>query len=139
MLALARIAALAGLLAALPAAAQSGLRLPERAEPGLDPNFARGWLAPEYDRFGFAAYQWRDVYRFAAGPRMRWSYAFGERASLSMSLASPRDWDYEARPLSLFGRYSLSPEWAVSAESLSRDASGLLRLQDLRIGVQRRF
>jgi len=103
MLALARIAALAGLLAALPAAAQSGLRLPERAEPGLDPSFARGWLAPEYDRFGFAAYQWRDVYRFAAGPRMRWSYAFGERASLSMSLASPRDWDYEARPLSLFG------------------------------------
>jgi len=70
---------------------------------------------------------------------MRWSYAFGERASLSMSLASPRDWDYEARPLSLFGRYSLSPEWAVSAESLSRDASGLLRLQDFRIGVQRRF
>ena len=139
MLALARIAALAGLLAALPAAGQSGLRPPERAEPGLDPSFARGWLAPEYDRFGFAAYQWRDAYRFAAGPRMRWSYAFGERASLSMSLASPRDWDYEARPLSLFGRYARSPEWGVSAESLSRDASGLLRLQDFGIGVQRRF
>ena len=30
----------------------SGLRLPERSEPGLDPNFARGWLAPEFDRFG---------------------------------------------------------------------------------------
>jgi len=139
MLSLARIAALAGLLAALPAAAQSGLRLPDRAEPGLDPSFARSWLAPEYDRFGFAAYQWRDVYGFAPGPRMRWSYTFGERASFSMSLASPRDWDYESRPLSLFGRYSLSPEWAVSAESLSRDATGLLRLQDFRIGVQRRF
>src|SRR3954470_2070438 len=139
MLAVVRMFAIAGLLAAASAWAQSGLRLPERAERGLDPSFARSWLAPEYDRFGFAAYQWRDVYGFAAGPRMRWSYTFGERASLSMSLASPRDWDYEARPLSLFGRYSLSPEWAVSAESLSRDASGLLRLQDLRIGVQRRF
>src|SRR5213082_4168298 len=91
MLALARIAALAGLLAALPAAAQSGLRLPERGEPGLDPNCARGWLAPEYDRFGFAAYQWRDAYGFAPAPRMQWSYAFGERGSLSMSLASGRD------------------------------------------------
>src|SRR5438105_11121908 len=130
MPAVVRMFAVAGLLAAAPAWAQSGLRPPERAEPGLDPNFARGWLAPEYDRFGFAAYQWRDVYRFAAGPRMRWSYAFGERASLSMSLASPRGLDYEARPLSLFGRYSLSPEWALSAESLSRDASGLLRRTD---------
>src|SRR5213075_2966432 len=105
MLAVVRIFAIAGLLAAAPAWAQSGLRLPERAEPGLDPSFARSWLAPEYDRFGFAAYQWRDIYGFAPGPRMRWSYAFGERhaevralakgerADLSMSLASPRDWD----------------------------------------------
>src|SRR5216110_122804 len=116
MLALARIAALAGLLAALPAAAQSGLRLPERAEPGLDPSFARGWLAPEYDRFGFAAYQWRDAYGFAPIPRMRWSYAFGERASLSMSYANLRDSDLEPRPLSLFGRYWVSPDWALSAE-----------------------
>src|SRR5437868_14930996 len=139
MVTLRHIALLGVLMSASAAFGQSGLRLLDRGEPGLDPSFARGWLAPEYDRFGFAAYHWRDVYRFAAGPRMRWSYAFGERASLSMSLASPRDWDYEARPLSLFGRYSLSPEWAVSAESLSRDASGLLRLQDLRIGVQRRF
>src|SRR5438067_7756948 len=110
MLVLVRIAALAGLLAALPAAAQSGLRLPDRAEPGLDPSFARNWLAPEYDRFGFAAYPWREVYGFAPGPRMRWSYAFGARACFSMSLASPRAWDYASRPLSLFGRSSLSPE-----------------------------
>jgi len=139
MLAVLRILAAAGLLAAVPAWAQSGLRVPERSEPGLDPSFARGWLAPEYDRFGFAAYQWRDVYGFAPGPRMRWSYAFGERADLSMSLASPREWDLESRPLSLFGRYWFSPDWAVSAESLSRDPTGLFRLQDFRIGVQRRF
>jgi len=139
MLAVVRIVALAGLLAAAPAWAQSGLRVPERAEPGLDPSFARGWLAPEYDRFGFAAYQWREIYGFAPGPRMRWSYAFGERADLSMSLASPREWDLEQRPLSVFGRYWFSPDWAVSAESLSRDPTGLFRLQDFRIGVQRRF
>jgi hypothetical protein len=139
MLAVVRILATVGLLAAVPAWAQSGLRVPERAEPGLDPSFARGWLAPEYDRFGFAAYQWRDIYGFAPGPRMRWSYAFGERADLSMSLASPREWDLEPRPLSLFGRYWFSPDWAVSAESLSRDPTGLFRLQDFRIGVQRRF
>jgi hypothetical protein len=139
MLAVVRMFAIAGLLVAAPAWAQSGLRVPERAEPGLDPSFARSWLAPEYDRFGFAAYQWRDIYGFAPGPRMRWSYAFGERADLSMSLASPRDWDLEQRPLSVFGRYWFSPDWAVSAESLSRDPTGLFRLQDFRIGVQRRF
>ena len=32
-----------------------------------------------------------------------------------------------------------SADWAVSAESLSRDTTGLFRLQDFRIGVQRRF
>jgi hypothetical protein len=139
MLGVVRMFAIVGLIAAAPAWAQSGLRLPERAEPGLDPSFARSWLAPEYDRFGFAAYQWRDIYGFAPGPRMRWSYAFGERADLSMSLASPRDWDLEQRPLSVFGRYWFAPDWAVSAESLSRDPTGLFRLQDFRIGVQRRF
>jgi hypothetical protein len=139
MRAVMRIVALAALVAAAPTWAQSGLRVPERAEPGLDPSFARGWLAPEYDRFGFAAYQWREIYGFAPGPRMRWSYAFGERADLSMSLASPRDSDLEPRPLSVFGRYWFSPDWAVSAESQSRDATGLFRLQDFRIGVQRRF
>jgi len=111
MLALGRICLVAGLLAAMSAFAQSGLRLPERGEPGLDPSFARGWLAPEYDRFGFATYQWRDPYSFALEPR----------------------------PLSVFGRYWLSPDWALSAESASRDPTGLFRLQDFRIGVQRRF
>lgn len=103
----------AAVLGALPAFGQSGLRVPERGEPGLDPSFARGWLAPEYDRFGFAAYQWRDTYGFAPSPRMEGS--------------------------SVFGRYRVSPSWSVSAESLSRDASGLFRLQDFRIGLQRRF
>jgi hypothetical protein len=139
MLALRRTALLGLLLCALPAFGQSGLKLPERGEPGLDPTFARGWLAPEYDRFGFAGYQWRDAYGFAPSPRMHWSYAFGERASLSMSLANSRETDLEQRPLSVFGRYWFSPDWAVSAESLSRDPTGLFRLQDFRIGVQRRF
>ena len=138
-----RIVVLSALLSALPAFGQSGLRLPERAASGLDPSFARGWLAPEYDRFGFAGYQWREAYGFAPAPRMQWSYAFGERGSLSMSLAPGRDAlresDFEQRPLSIFGRYWFSPDWALSAESLSRDATGLFRLQDFRIGVQRRF
>jgi hypothetical protein len=135
------IAFLGALLTALPAAAQSGLRLPERGE-GLDPSFARGWLAPEYDRFGFAPFRWRDAYGFSPSPRVHWSYAFGERGSFSMSLASAGNAGREAdeqRPLSLYGRYWFSPDWALSAESLSRDPTGLLRLQDFRIGVQRRF
>lgn len=119
--------------------AQSGLRIPERPEPGLDPNFAKGWLAPEYDRFGFA-YPWRDSYAAGATSRLQWSYALGQRGHLSMSLAnSGRESDLDHRPLSVFGRYWIGQDWAVSAESLSRDASGLFRLQDFRIGVQRRF
>jgi hypothetical protein len=39
----------------------------------------------------------------------------------------------------VFGRYWFASDWAVSAETLSRDAAGLFRLNDLRIGVQRRF
>ena len=134
-----RVALVAALLGAPPAFAQSGLRLPERGEQGLDPSFARGWLAPEYDRFGFAAYHWRDAYGFAPTPRMHWSYAFGERGSLSMSLSNGREAEFDQRPLSVFGRYWFSPDWAVSAESMSRDTTGLFRLQDFRIGVQRRF
>jgi len=125
---------------AVPAIAQSGLKLHERAELGLDPGFAKSWLAPEYDRFGFAAYQWRDGYGFTPGPRLQWSYAVGQRANLSMSVANSwRDSDLDPRPLSVFGRYWFAHDWAVSAESASRDATGLFRLQDFRIGVQRRF
>jgi len=119
------------LLGAAPAFGQSGLRLPERGEPGLDPGFARGWLAPEYDRFGFATYHWR--------PRAEWSYPAADRGNLGLSLSSRRDSEFDPRPVSVFGRYWFSPDWAVSAESLSRDTSGLFRLQDFRIGVQRRF
>jgi hypothetical protein len=124
----------------IPALAQSGLRPPERVEPGLDPSYARGWLAPDFDRFGFASYHWKDAIGFAPSQRMNWSYAFGERASLGMSMrGSPRDYEYEQRQLSLFGRYWFAPDWAVSAETLSREPTGLLRLNDFRIGVQRRF
>ena len=123
------------------ALAQSGLKLPDRAETGIDPTFARGWFAPEYDTFGFAAPHWRDAPSLAAGAsRMRWSYAFGGRASMGLSLAREAYYgELEQRPLSLFGSYRFAQDWALSAESLSRDAQGLLRLQDFRIGVQRRF
>jgi hypothetical protein len=122
------------------ALAQAGLRVPERAEPGLDPTFARGWLAPEYDRFGFAQYQWRDATGFSPASRMVWSYSVGQRADFSMTYnSSSRDFEYE-RQLSVFGRWWFSPEWALSAETSSRDQPGFLpRLQDFRIGVQRRF
>jgi len=119
------------LISAFPAFAQSGLRLPDRGESGLDPSFARGWLAPEYDRFGFASsYPWR--------PRSEWSTAAVDRGNLGLSLTR-RDAEFDQRPMSVFGRYWFSQDWAVSAESLSRDTTGLFRLQDVRIGVQRRF
>lgn len=130
---------LTALAAASTAFAQSGLRVQQRGEPGLDPTFARGWLAPDFDRFGFANYHWKDAVGFAPSQRMNWSYSFSERSSLGMSLGAGRDFDYDQRQLSVFGRYWFAPDWAVSAESQSRDATGLLRLNDLRIGVQRRF
>lgn len=128
--------AVAATLAATLAMAQSGIR-PPRAE-GLDPTFARGWLAPDYDRFGFVT-QWREPFGFVPAPRMNWSYSFSQRGSLGMSYSNAREVDPEQRQMSLFGRYWISPDWALSAESQSREPGGLLRLQDLRIGVQRRF
>ena len=116
--------------------AQAGLRVPERTEPGLDPSFARGWLAPEYDRFGFATYQWRDALGFSSAPRMNWAYSFGARADVSLSYNNT----YDISQISLFGRWWFSPEWALSAETISRDQPGFLpRVQDVRFGVQRRF
>jgi hypothetical protein len=134
-----RLVCAATILTSAAAFAQSGLRLPQRDEPGLDPAFARGWLLPEYDHFGFASQAWREPPGFPAVKRMHWSYDLTQRASLSMSYTNGRETELDPRPLSLFGRYWLSPDWAVSAESLSRDPGGLLRLQDFRIGVQRRF
>jgi hypothetical protein len=135
---LAVLAAACALGAALPAFGQAGIRPPERSEPGIDPRFARGWLAPEFDRFGFAQYQWRDALGFAPSPRMHWSYSFGERGSLGMSLSNGRDYEPE-RQMSLFGRYWFSPDWALSAESMSREPGRIFRMQDFRIGVHRRF
>lgn len=106
---------------------QSGIRLPQRGEPGLDPAFARGWLSSDYDLSGFSS------------QRPQWSHSFGDRGSLGMALHNGRDLDQDNRQMSIFGRYSLSPSWAFSAETLSREPGGLLRLQDIRIGVQRRF
>jgi hypothetical protein len=132
-----QLALVAALAAALPALAQSGLRVPERGEPGLDPAFARGWLAPDFDHFGFASTHWKDAVGFASGQRMNWSYTFGSRTSLGLSLGAVREYEYE-RQFSLYGRYWFAPDWAVSAEATSRETSGL-RLQDFRIGVQRSF
>jgi hypothetical protein len=127
------------LATALPAVAQS-LRVPNRPEPGLDPSFARGWLAPRYDPYGFARYQWKDAVGFAPSTRMNWSYAFGERGSLGMSYANGAyDPATDGRQYGLFGRYSLNPEWSLSAETVSSQPGTLFRLQDLRIGFQRRF
>ena len=133
----ARTALLILFFCASQALAQSGLRLPQQGEPGLDPSFARGWLAPDYDRFGFALYNWRETVGFAPGQRMNWSYTLNDRSSLGMSMGN--NYYLDERQLSLYGRYSLTPDWALSAETLSRDPSGLFRLQDFRIGVQRRF
>lgn len=134
----ARLLVVTALAAVLPAFAQSGLRVPERSEPGIDPTFARGWLAPDFDRFGFANQQWKDAIGFAPSQRMNWSYTFSDRTSLGLSVHG-RELDYEPRQLSIFGRYWFANDWALSAESQSREPTGLLRLQDLRIGVQRRF
>jgi hypothetical protein len=132
MVTLRQVALVGALLGACPAFGQSGLRLPDRGESGLDPSFARGWLAPEYDRFGFASsYPWR--------PRSEWSTAAIDRGNLGLSLTNRRDSELDQRPMSVFGRYWFSQDWAVSAESVSRDTTGLFRLQDFRIGVQRRF
>ena len=135
---LAALAAAGALCTSLPVFGQAGIRPPERSEPGIDPRFARGWLAPEFDRFGFAQYQWRDALGFAPSPRMHWSYSFSERGSLGMSFSSARDYDPD-RQMSLFGRYWFSPDWALSAESMSREPGRIFRMQDFRIGVHRRF
>lgn len=120
----ARTVLLLALLFAGQAAGQSGLRLRHQGEPGLDPARARGWLAPDYDRFGFALHNWREAVGFAPGQR------------LGMGLGNDFD---EQRQLSFSSRYSLTQDWALSAETLGRDATDLFRLQDIRIGVQRRF
>ena len=75
------------------------------------------------------------------GSRMMWSYSLGQRADFSMAYnsSSGREVDYE-RQVSLYGRWWFSPDWALAGEAVSRDQPGFLpRVQDFRIGVQRRF
>jgi hypothetical protein len=120
--------ALLVLVAAAPAAAQSGIYLP-RGEPGLDPSLAPAWQSPDY-----------SLQRFTSGQRPSWSWSFTERGSLGMSYYSNgRDVDFDSRQMSLFGSYAIGGNWALSAETQLRDPGSLPRLQDLRIGVQRRF
>lgn len=138
------------LLAGAPAHAQDGLRVPDRpAASGIDPAFAGGWLKPRLDqfgeRFGMAQYHWRDAIGFAPTRRMHWSYALGRHGSLGMSLATGRDfvsepvYGAEVRQYGLVGRYSLAPDWSLSAETVAREPGTVLRLNDLRIGVRRQF
>lgn len=134
----ARIALVLLSLLAGQALAQSGLRLPSTGEPGLDPTYARGWLSADYDRFGTALHNWREAVGFAPGQRMQWTYSLNDRSSLGMGMEKSRDLE-ENRQLSLYGRYSLTQDWALSAESMSQNPWGLLQLRDFRIGVQRRF
>jgi hypothetical protein len=134
---------------ALPAFSQDGIRVPARPGAGIDPMLAGGWLSPRGDqigdRFGYGPYHWRDSIGFAPTQRMQWSYAFGSRSSVGMSMASGRDYLSEpvfgadARQYGLVGRYSLAPDWSLSAETVSRDPSTLFRLQDFRIGLRRQF
>ncbi len=117
----------AAVTAAPAAFGQSGVRIPERGEPGLDPSFARGWLAPGYDRFGFAyyaPYQWREAAGFMPGSRMRWSYDFSERGSLGMGVANGMYLEQD-RPVSRFGRYLFSPLWSLTPEQSRHNAGGL--------------
>jgi hypothetical protein len=137
-LALLSFALCIALSAAVRAYAQSGL-VPQRGEPGLDPALARGGLAVDPDRVGFATYSWREAVGLAPSSRMQLSYSFSDRGSLGMSYISGRESEYDARQYSLFGRYWFAHDWAVSGEALSRDTPGLFRLNDFRIGVQRRF
>jgi opacity protein-like surface antigen len=137
---------LATLLAtALPALAQDGIRVPVRPGAGIDPTLAGGWLNPGRERFGLGPYHWRDSIGFAPTQRLQWSYAFGSRSSVGMSMANGRDFASEpvfgadARQYGLIGRYSLAPDWSVSAETVSRDPATLFRLQDFRIGLRRQF
>lgn len=128
-----RVPFVAAALFATTAAAQSTFNAPAGGQ-GLDPAYARGWLAPDFDRFGFVTPHWREP----AGTLVRrsWTYRLNERGSLGLSYSNGRTLDGQ---VSLYGRYWFSPDWALSAESLSREPGGLMRLQDFRIGVQRSF
>jgi hypothetical protein len=134
------------LATALPALGEEGLKLPARAEPGLDPSFAAGWLNPERDRLGFERFHWRDAIGFTPTQRMQWSYPVGQHSSLGMSVVSGRDFDAspiygaETRQYSLFGRYSLAQDWSLNAEtSVSRDPVNSLLRQEFRLGLRRQF
>ena len=69
---------------------------------------------------------------------MNWSYTFGERTSLGLSVNS-RDPDYDQRNVSVYGRYWFAPTGRSAPKACPASPPGLLRLQDIRIGVQRRF
>ena len=138
------LALAAGIAAIAPAAlAEDGLKASYR-DSGIDPSFAPGWLSPERERQGFAAFHWRDSIGFSPTARMQWAYPMGH-SSFGMSVASGKDFDSapvvgaDARQYGFFGRYSLAPDWSLSAETVSRDPNTLFRLQDLRIGVRRQF
>lgn len=148
-----RTLALLGSLAvgiALPASAQDGLKLPARGtDPaiggsGIDPSLAGGWLGPRHETFTSAPGNWRDTFGFAPTQGIQWSYPFGAH-SLGMSIASGRDYvaapifGIESRQYGFFGRYAFDQDWSLSAGAYSRAAGTVFRLEDFRIGLQRKF
>src|SRR5262245_5411639 len=87
-------------LAAAGAGAQSGLQASQGT--GLDPAFARGWLSPDFDRFGFVTHPWREGTGFAPAQRSHWTYSPSPRSSFGMSYANREFLDNEARQMSLY-------------------------------------
>jgi hypothetical protein len=106
--------------------------MPSAASRGSIRRFARGWLAPDYDRFGFALLLARRGVR--ARPRMQWSYA-SARGKPRHGRVATNLRDYEPRPpVSALRPLLARADWAVSARSLSRDATGL-RPQDFALSA----
>lgn len=103
--------------------------------------FRRYELAPPYSLRGSGIEPaWRTP-----GYRLQWSYELA-RGSFGLSLASGRDAEdflsqelAPGRQLSLFGRYWLGPDWALSAEALAPGEGSLLGRPKIRLGVQRQF
>jgi hypothetical protein len=105
-------------------------------------SFGRYELAPRYSLLGGTS----EAVWQAPGYRLRWSYDLGARSSLGISFASGRDAEdfmsqeiAPGRRWSLFGRYWLAPDWALSAEALTPGEGNLLRRPTIRLGVQRQF
>ena len=129
------VALCAALCAAQGALAQAGLRIPDRGE-GLDPTFARGWLAPDYDRFGFAYYTPGAT---PASRRLAHALVLCLRPARQLRHVGSEQPRLRARPPGL----ALRPLLALARLGVQRRdcraTRPAVRPQDFRFGVQRRF